>query len=230
MYCLNCGSQMAEGSKFCISCGSKYEKSEPVQETAAQEAAASVESTAVVEEIAETAPQPAAPQPVQQTVPQPAAPQPVQQTVSQPAASQPVQQAAQPAQATQPRTEQSAFAQPAPKPPVQPVQQQNHMNGPQQTVPQPVMPLKPEKVTPLPVWKYIGIFLIMGIPILGIVMLFVWAFGSSFNRNTKNYARAVLIFSLIMLILTAVGYFTIWSDIQEIMSNMNLPIQFPITD
>ena len=63
-----------------------------------------------------------------------------------------------------------------------------------------------------------------------IVMLFVWAFGSSFNRNTKNYARAILIFALIMLVLSIVGYFTIWSNIQEIMSNMNLPVQLPVTD
>ena len=206
MYCLNCGSQMAEGSKFCISCGAKYENNEPVQETAAQEAAVSVECTAVVEETLDTAAKPAATQPE--------APKPVQQTT-------------QPAQAAQPKTVQPAFTQPAPKPPVQPVQQQNNMNAPQQAYTQPAMPLKPEKTTPLPVWKYIGIFLIIGIPILGIVMLFVWAFGSSFNRNTKNYARAFLILTLIMIVLTIVGYFALWSNIQEIYNNMNIPIQLP---
>lgn len=194
MYCLNCGSQMAEGSKFCISCGSKYENSEPVQETAAQEAAVSVEGSAVVEETAQVAPQPVAPQPVQQT-----------------------------SQVAQPKPVQSTFTQPAIQQPVKPLQQQNYANTPPQAVSQPVMPVKPEKIAPLPVWKYIGIFLIMGIPILGIVMVFVWAFGNSFNKNTKNYARAILITFLIMLVLMAISYFTIWSSMQEIINNLNLP-------
>jgi hypothetical protein len=212
MYCLNCGSQMAEGSKFCISCGTKYESGEPVQETAAQEAAVSVESTAAVEETAQIISQPAASQPA----------------VSQPAAPQPVQQTAEPAQEAQSKTVPPAITRPIPQQPVMSAQQQNNMI--QQTVSQTAMLLKPEKITPLPVWKYIGIFLIMGVPILGIVMVFVWAFGSSFNRNTKNYARAILITFLIMLVLTIVGYFTIWSNIQEIFNNLNLPARLPITD
>lgn len=36
------------------------------------------------------------------------------------------------------------------------------------------------------------------IPIVGIIMLFVWAFGNSSNFARKSYARAILIFSLII--------------------------------
>ena len=38
--------------------------------------------------------------------------------------------------------------------------------------------------------------LIMAIPLVGIVMVFVWAFGNG-NNNRKNYCRATLIWTLI---------------------------------
>lgn len=194
MYCLKCGSQMAEGTKFCITCGAKMENDESVQTPAAQEAAVSVESSAAV--AGESTYPKAPPQPVQQQ-PNPTA---VNYSPAPPQPAQPVQQP-QPAKASYP---------------------------PAAT--QPVVPAKPEKITPLPVWKYIGIFLIMGIPILGLVMVFVWAFGSSFNRNTKNYARAVLITFLIFLLLSIVGYFTIWASVQEIINSVLPNSGLPITN
>lgn len=218
MYCLKCGSQMAEGSKFCITCGARLENGESVQEAAAQVAVVNAGGAAVLEEAAQpaqsvqSAPKPEPPQPAQQ----PAPPQPVQQ------------QPAQSTQVSQPKPVQSSFTQPTQQKPAQPAQpaqvaqpiQQSNANVQQQAVPQPAAAYqKPEKVNPLPVWKYIGIFLIMGIPILNIIMVFVWAFGTSFNRNTKNYARAVLITFLIFLVLTIVGYFTIWASIQSILNN-----------
>ena len=50
---------------------------------------------------------------------------------------------------------------------------------------------------PLRVLQYIGMFLLLCIPIVNIILLFVWSFGSSVNRNKKNFARAVLILSVI---------------------------------
>ena len=43
--------------------------------------------------------------------------------------------------------------------------------------------------------------LISAIPIVGIVMIFIWAFGSTGNANRRNYARAVLIWALIGIVL-----------------------------
>lgn len=54
---------------------------------------------------------------------------------------------------------------------------------------------------PLSVGQYIKMFLLMGIPILNIILLFVWSFGSAANLNRKNFARASLILAAIMLIL-----------------------------
>jgi len=42
-------------------------------------------------------------------------------------------------------------------------------------------------------------YLISAIPVVGIVMLFVWAFGSGTNINKANWAKASLLWGLIIL-------------------------------
>jgi len=51
--------------------------------------------------------------------------------------------------------------------------------------------------SPLKVGQYIGIIIVSGLPLIGFIMLLVWAFSSSTNLNKKNYARAVLLLSII---------------------------------
>jgi hypothetical protein len=58
---------------------------------------------------------------------------------------------------------------------------------------------------PLRVGQYIGMLLLMCVPILNIILLFVWGFGSSANLNKKNFARAALILCAIMLIIWIVA-------------------------
>jgi uncharacterized membrane protein YphA (DoxX/SURF4 family) len=43
--------------------------------------------------------------------------------------------------------------------------------------------------------------IISAIPCVGFIMLFVWAFSNVGNLNRKNYARAMLIFSAICIVL-----------------------------
>lgn len=43
--------------------------------------------------------------------------------------------------------------------------------------------------------------LILMVPIVNIVMMFVWAFGSETNPSKANYFKAALIFSLILFVL-----------------------------
>ena len=43
--------------------------------------------------------------------------------------------------------------------------------------------------------------IITAIPIVGLVMLFVWGFGSGTNPSKANWAKAILIFYLIMIVL-----------------------------
>ena len=44
-------------------------------------------------------------------------------------------------------------------------------------------------------------FLIICIPIVGTVMMFVWAFGNTSQENKKTWAQAGLIFSLIIMVI-----------------------------
>jgi len=43
--------------------------------------------------------------------------------------------------------------------------------------------------------------IVTAIPVVGFIMLFVWAFGSGTNPNKANWAKAGLIFFAIMIVL-----------------------------
>lgn len=53
-------------------------------------------------------------------------------------------------------------------------------------------PNKPSNPEPLSMGQYLGMMLLMLIPIVNIILLFVWGFGD-YNVNRKNFARAQLI-------------------------------------
>lgn len=53
----------------------------------------------------------------------------------------------------------------------------------------------------LSVGDYIGMMLLMGIPILNLILLLVWGFGGSTNTNKKNFARAYLVIGAIIVAL-----------------------------
>ncbi len=111
-------------------------------------------------------------------------------------------------------------AQPAQQPiPVRPAPQAAPQQAPAQPMPnqyyqQPVAPQKPEKVAPLKTWKFIGMFIITGIPLIGLIMILVWSFSSAFNRNTKSFARAILILWIIGLVLSIATVIINWAAIQ----------------
>lgn len=54
-----------------------------------------------------------------------------------------------------------------------------------------------EKVMTVKNWLIAS--LILMIPIVNIVMLFVWAFGDSANKNKANYAKASLLMILLLV-------------------------------
>jgi len=82
----------------------------------------------------------------------------------------------------------------------QPAYQQQAAYRPQEyAANQPQISYAGSDSAPLSVGQYVWMFILSCIPIVGIIFLFVWAFGSR-NINRKNYARAALI-------LTAIGIF-----------------------
>lgn len=61
----------------------------------------------------------------------------------------------------------------------------------------------PEKYKPISAWGYIGYQIVFSLPIIGLILLLVYAFGDG-NVNVKNFARSNLIIILICLVLTII--------------------------
>jgi hypothetical protein len=129
----------------------------------------------------------------------------------------------QPVQPAYTATEASAPPRPAPPPPVStppaqkaPSYQQAH------TPPQPAAYSGQPGTEPLRVGQYIGMLLLMCVPILGVILLFVWSFGGSVNLNKKNYARAMLIVCAIGLILSIIFGAALTSAIREMLGGIEI--------
>lgn len=58
---------------------------------------------------------------------------------------------------------------------------------------------------PMSVGEWLITLIIFAIPCVGIIMMFVWAFGQG-NQGRKNYARAALILTAIGIVLSVIFY------------------------
>ena len=59
----------------------------------------------------------------------------------------------------------------------------------------------PDKETPVGVGEWIITMILTGIPVVGFIMLIVWAFSAE-KTSKKNYAKATLIFMIIAVVFT----------------------------
>ena len=80
--------------------------------------------------------------------------------------------------------------------------------------PQQIPPQQPEQAfrpssEPLAVKDWFVTLFITYIPIVGLIMLLVWAFDSTTNVNKKNFAKASLLWTLIGIVL-AIIFFTMF--------------------
>lgn len=57
------------------------------------------------------------------------------------------------------------------------------------------------KAQVMTVKEWVITLILTAIPLVGIVMLFIWAFGSDTNKNKSNWAKAALILAAIFLVL-----------------------------
>ncbi|MBE6724821.1 MAG: zinc ribbon domain-containing protein [Ruminococcaceae bacterium] len=60
---------------------------------------------------------------------------------------------------------------------------------------------------PLTTGNFFWMPVVLAIPVVGLIVLLVWAFSKSANLNRKHYARATLIWMLISLILVVIVTF-----------------------
>ena len=67
----------------------------------------------------------------------------------------------------------------------------------------------PEKYRPISMWGYFGLEILFSIPVVGFIILVVFALGGTRNVNKKNFARSyfcfVIIFVMIMAVAVATG-------------------------
>jgi predicted neutral ceramidase superfamily lipid hydrolase len=63
-------------------------------------------------------------------------------------------------------------------------------------------------------------FILMAIPLVNLIMLFVWGFSSSENTNKKNFARASLILLVIAIVLWIVVAVFIVGVVGSLMNNL----------
>jgi hypothetical protein len=57
---------------------------------------------------------------------------------------------------------------------------------------------------PMSLRSYMISILLLVIPFLNIVMVLIWSFGRNVNRNQKNFARAFLIYMVIIFVLSLI--------------------------
>lgn len=59
--------------------------------------------------------------------------------------------------------------------------------------------LQEKEYSPISIGDWIVTFIILAIPIVNIIMLFVWAFGSNTQPSKQNFAKANLILMVILI-------------------------------
>ncbi len=176
MFCEKCGVKLPENSKFCVSCGAHVGGAGAVQA-------------------------PIPPPPVTPVSPQTAAPTPFPPPP--PPGHGRAAEAPPPPPGYQPEPGQVAPSAPPVYRPPGPVPSPGPMvQGPPSYAPQPAYGTGAQAGTAvLSVGQYIVMFILLCIPIVNMILLFVWSFGSAAPLNKKNFARAVLIMGAVSLIL-----------------------------
>ncbi|WP_228488574.1 hypothetical protein [Prolixibacter sp. SD074] len=69
----------------------------------------------------------------------------------------------------------------------------------QQQSQQPLQPQQPQQPVTISDW-FLTLFL-TAIPLVGLIMLFVWAFGSNTNPSKANWAKAALLWAAIGIVI-----------------------------
>lgn len=74
---------------------------------------------------------------------------------------------------------------------------------------------------PMTIGDWLITFLIQIIPLVGFVMLFVWAFGDGTHPSKKTWAQASLLWVAIMIILAIIFFAAVWGLIMSMFGGMN---------
>ncbi|MBQ7047935.1 MAG: hypothetical protein IJN86_03210 [Clostridia bacterium] len=201
-FCSNCGSPVDEKFAFCTCCGAKVTKEAPVQDV--EDAFGQTEVLAV-ENNAPVAEEPITENTIQEEVKEPEAVEelPAEET---PIETAPVEEV--PPVVTEPRET------PAVNPAATNVYEAPPATGYTNVPPvqeEPQLPLGKDTVETVPNKKgefgvvgtcyYFFMTLLYAIPFVGLIMAIVMSFGGTVNRSKRGFARAVLIYKIIGIVL-----------------------------
>lgn len=75
---------------------------------------------------------------------------------------------------------------------------------------------------PMTIGDWLITFLIQIIPLVGFVMLFVWAFGGDTHPSKKTWAQATLLWYVIMIVLFIIFFAALWGFIMSMFGGMDL--------
>ena len=68
--------------------------------------------------------------------------------------------------------------------------------------------------------EWIITFILLAIPLVNIIMLFVWAFGGGVNLSKKNYAKASLIIFLFFIVLYIIIFAAIGPSFTKLLQQL----------
>lgn len=74
---------------------------------------------------------------------------------------------------------------------------------------------------PMTIGDWLITFLIQIIPLVGFVMLFVWAFGDGTHPSKKTWAQASLLWIVILIVLAIIFFAAAWGFIMSMFGGMD---------
>jgi hypothetical protein len=80
--------------------------------------------------------------------------------------------------------------------------------------------VQPVAWPPVGVGEYIGMMFLTAIPLVGLILLISWAFGSQTNPSKRNYARAILILMVIGIVFSVLLSATLLPLIYDMIDSM----------
>jgi fatty acid desaturase len=81
------------------------------------------------------------------------------------------------------------------------------------------LPTQSSTYQPMSIGDWIITFIISYIPLVGLIMLFVWAFGDGTHPSKKTWAQAALIMMVIAIILVIIFFGVVMSIIGSLMGD-----------
>lgn len=63
----------------------------------------------------------------------------------------------------------------------------------------------PEEYRPISMWGYFGYQILFSIPIIGFILLIVFALGGSANKNVRNFARSYFCYFIVMAVVIVIA-------------------------